>query len=62
MRQRFELRMSPTELTRLRQVAEKRKRSRGDAIRVLIDEEHERMVTRGEIDANEPTTERKAKR
>ena len=62
MRQRFELRMSPDELKRLRYVAEKRKRSRGDAIRVLIDEEHERMVLRGEVEANEPTTERKAKR
>lgn len=59
MKERVEIRMSPTEKKRLRAVAEDRKRSCADTVRVLVDEEHARLVaSRGETVGSVSTTKR----
>ena len=56
---RFEFQLTPTVKAKLRKVAAERKRSQGDTLRVLMDEEHARLVaSRGEVDGSVPTTKR----
>ena len=53
------MRMSPTEMLALGEVARHHKRSKADTVRVLIAEEHARLVaTRGETTSDVPTTKR----
>jgi hypothetical protein len=56
---RVNISMPPSYMTKLRVVALDMKRSRSDAIRMLIDERHAQIVAeRGESDATSPTTTR----
>ena len=59
MKERLDVRMTPTEMKRLRAVAIERKRSKADTVRVLIDEEHVRIVaSRGETEGSVDGTKR----
>ena len=59
MKDRIDVRLSPVESKRLRAVSVERKRSKADTVRILIDEEHERvMAARGETESSAPATRR----
>ena len=60
MKERLDVRLSPTEKKALRRVSEARKRSMADTVRILIDEEHGRIVgaQRGETQGITDTTKR----
>lgn len=59
MKDRVDVRLSPTESKRLRVISVERKRSKADTVRVLIDEEHARVVaSRGETGASVNATKR----
>ena len=61
MKDRVEVRLTPTESKRLRVVASERNRAKADTIRVLIDEEHARIVaSRGETAGSVDGTKRDA--
>lgn len=60
MKRRVEIRMSPTEMARLRRLALDRKRSRADTVRTILDEEYERLSQRGETAGNANETTREA--
>ena len=60
---RIDLRLTPTQSKKLRVVVEARggHRSKSDALRLLIDEEHERVTqARGETANTAPATSRRA--
>ena len=59
MKDRVDLRLSPTQAIKLRRVVEARKQpSRGDALRLLIDEECERLgIERGDVNGDETRRE-----
>lgn len=56
MKHRIDVRLSPSQEVALRRVAESRRRSKADTVKVLIEEEHARVVavrgeTAGSVDA-----------
>jgi hypothetical protein len=59
MKVRVEVRLSPGDAKKLNVLARARDRHPADTLRVLIAEEHDRLVaSRGEVDGSAPTTKR----